>query len=106
MASSPQGSLAVPLARSRSHCRGAPPRRAAARAAVMRLAMSFTAPWEQSQLAAFVRAAVLASLLQEISSGDEAIRPQLAQWVEDEVTDERLSALYGDALVLRPTPCL
>jgi recombinational DNA repair ATPase RecF len=43
------------------------------RDAVARLAVSFTTPAERSQLAG-VRAAVLGSVLQDISSGDEAIR--------------------------------
>jgi hypothetical protein len=71
--------------------------------AMVRLAASFTTPSERSQLAVFVRAAVLATLLQEISSGDEAFRLKLTQWVEDELTDDRLSALYEGVLALRHT---
>jgi len=37
-------------------------------------------------LAVSVRAVALATLFQEISSGDEALRVELAQWVEDELT--------------------
>jgi recombinational DNA repair ATPase RecF len=72
----------------------------AARGALVRLAVSFTTAAERSQLAVFVRAAVLATVLQDISSGDEALRLKLAQWVEEEVTDERLAALYDGVLVL------
>lgn len=73
----------------------------AGRAAVVRLSVSFTTLSERSQLAVFVRAAVLATLLQEISSGDETMRLELARWVECELTDERLSVLSEGALVLR-----
>jgi energy-coupling factor transporter ATP-binding protein EcfA2 len=71
------------------------------RDAVVRLAVSFTTPEERAQLAAFVRAAVLGALLQEISSGDDATRLELARWVEDEISDERLQALSAGVLVLR-----
>lgn len=71
------------------------------RAAVVRLAVSWTAARERAQLASFVRAAVLGTLFQEISSSDQTLRLRLAQWVEGEVTNERLSALYEGALVLR-----
>ena len=71
------------------------------RDAVVRLAVRFTTPSERSQLATFVRAAVLGSVLQDISVGDEAIRVELARWVEDEITDKRLAALCDGALVLR-----
>ena len=67
----------------------------------MRLSVSFTTAAERSQLATFLRAAVLGTVLQDISSGDEGMRPELAQWVEDEVTDERLAALHDGVLVLR-----
>jgi hypothetical protein len=72
------------------------------RDAVVRLAVSFTTAAERSLLAVFFRAAVLGTLLQDISSSDEAMRLALAQWVEDEVTDKRLAALSAGALVLRP----
>ena len=71
------------------------------RDAVVRLAVRFTTPAERSQLATFVRAAVLGSVLQDISAGDEVLRVELARWVEDEITDERLAALCDGVLVLR-----
>lgn len=71
------------------------------RDAVVRLAVRFTTSAERLQMATFVRAAVLGSVLQDIGSGDEAIRVELGRWVEDEVTDERLAALFDGLLVLR-----
>jgi ABC-type Mn2+/Zn2+ transport system ATPase subunit len=89
------GQVLQSFAAARHH--GEPPGRDAA----VRLAISFTTPAERAQLAAFVRAAVLGSLLQEISSGDDVTRLELAQWVEDEIIDERLAALSAGVLVLR-----
>lgn len=53
------------------------------------------------QLAVFVRTAVLAPLIQEASNGDEALRVQLAQWVENELTVERLAERCEGTLVPR-----
>jgi energy-coupling factor transporter ATP-binding protein EcfA2 len=71
------------------------------RDAVVRLSVSFTTPAERAQLATFFRAAVLGALLQEISSGDDGTRLDLARWVEDEIGDERLHALWSGVFVLR-----
>lgn len=71
------------------------------RDAVVRLAVEFTTAAERVQLGTYVRAAILHTLIQEIGSGDGTLRLALAQWVEDEVTDERLSSLFSGAVVLR-----
>jgi ATPase subunit of ABC transporter with duplicated ATPase domains len=63
------------------------------RDAVVRLAIELTTAAERLRFGTFVRAAVLHTLIQEIASGDGGTRAELAQWVEREVTDEKLTPL-------------
>lgn len=71
------------------------------RAAVVRLAIELTTPGERAQVGTFVRAAILHTVIQEISTGDSAIRVALAEWAEREITEERLAALFSGVIVLR-----
>lgn len=76
---------------------GEPPNRAA----VVRLAIELTTPRERAELCSYVQAAVLYTLIQEISSGGSEVRVELARWVDEQVTDERLASLLSGVAVLR-----
>jgi hypothetical protein len=71
------------------------------RPAVVRLAVEMTTAGERAQVGTYVRAAILHTLIQEISTGDGDARLALADWAERQITDERLSALFSGVIVLR-----
>jgi energy-coupling factor transporter ATP-binding protein EcfA2 len=71
------------------------------RDAVVRLAIELTTAHERIQFGTYIRAAILHTLIQELSPGDGGTRLELAQWVEREISDERLSPLFSGAVVLR-----
>lgn len=68
------------------------------RATTVRLAVELTTAAERTQVATFTRAAILHTVIQEISTGDSDVRVVLA---EREITEERLSALFSGVIVLR-----
>jgi len=73
----------------------------AGRPAVVRLAIEFTTAAERAQLCAYVQAALLHTLIQEVRPGDSGVRVELARWVEREVTEERLASLFTGVVALR-----
>lgn len=89
------GEVLRSFAAARHH--GDPP----SRDTVVRLAVQLTTDAELSQFNAFFRAAVLHTLIQELSTGNNELRPALAEWVEQEITDERLTPLHSGVIVLR-----
>jgi len=74
---------------------------AADRKVVVRLAAALTTDAERVQFGTFIRAAILHTLIQEISPGNGDARPELAQWVEREITDERLAPVRSGVIVLQ-----
>jgi hypothetical protein len=71
------------------------------RPAVVRLAVELTTAAERVQVGTFFRAAVLHTVIQELSGADSDARLALAQWAEQAIVDERLGALFSGAIVLR-----
>lgn len=71
------------------------------RAAIVRLAVELTTAAERAQMTAFVRAALLHTLIQEVAPGNVDARLVLAEWAEREITQEGLSALFSGVIVLR-----
>jgi energy-coupling factor transporter ATP-binding protein EcfA2 len=76
---------------------GEPPQRES----VVRLKLEFTTPLERARLAAFVRAAILHTLIEELQSGDTPARVTLTEWADAEIADEALGPLFTGAVVLR-----
>jgi energy-coupling factor transporter ATP-binding protein EcfA2 len=71
------------------------------RPAEVRLAFELSTPSEKVRLATFVRAAILCTLAEEIRQGDPQIKLSISDWVEAEVTDDKLDSLYAGTIVLR-----
>ena len=69
------------------------------RPAVVRLAGELTTA-EHAQVGTFFRAAVLHTVIQELSGADGDARLALAQWAKA-IADERLGALFSRVIVLR-----
>lgn len=59
---------------------------------------------ERAQLCAFVQAALLHTLIKEVSPGDSGVRVELARWAEREATNERLAFLFTGAVALATAP--
>lgn len=70
------------------------------RPSVVRLEVAFTTAAERLWILTYLRAAVLNSVLQELSSGDQAVYKMVAQWVEAEITEERIAPLFTGTMVL------
>lgn len=71
------------------------------RGAVVRLAVQFTTAEERRWLLTYVRAAVLDSVVQELHTGESSVRETLAEWVQAQITDERIAPLFVGTIVLR-----
>lgn len=80
-----------------AHHHGEPPDRPAA----VRVDVELSTPVEKLWLATFIRAAILCTLAEEIRQGDPAVKLALSQWVEGEITDDKLAPLFKGAIVLR-----
>jgi len=65
----------------------------------IRLGVEWTTGTERDRIVAFVRAAVLATLIEESHAGDEERKAQLAAWVTSEIDGARLAALFQGTLV-------
>ncbi len=76
---------------------GQPPQRES----VVRVELELTTPLERDRLTAFVRAAILHTLIEELQSGDPPARVRLAEWTDAEIGDDALSPLLAGAVVLR-----
>ncbi|MHB1502909.1 MAG: ATP-dependent nuclease [Acidimicrobiales bacterium] len=65
----------------------------------IRLGVKWTTGTERDRIVAFVRAAVLATLVEESHAGDEERKAQLAAWVTNEIDGAKLAALFQGTLV-------
>lgn len=73
------------------------------RGAVVRLAIRLTTDAERRWMLTYFRAAALDSMLQELSVGDGRVRELLPRWVQEQITEERLTPLFSGTIVLRHT---
>ena len=65
----------------------------------IRLGVEWTTGTERDRIVAFVRASVLATLVEESHAGDEERKAQLAAWVTSEIDGAKLAALFQGTLV-------
>jgi hypothetical protein len=71
------------------------------RPAVVRLAVELTTAAERIQVVTYVRAAILHTVIQDLSSSDRDVRLALAEWAERTITEDAVAALFSGMIVLR-----
>lgn len=67
---------------------------------MVRLGVEWTTESERERIVAFVRAAVLETLIEERQANDEKRRAQLSSWVMSEITQPKLASLFCEQTVL------
>lgn len=71
------------------------------RPTIVRLGVQFTTAEERMWLLTYFRAAVLHTMLQELSGVDISAHTTVGQWVGDEITEERIAPLFAGTIVLQ-----